>query len=65
MSRTYWRSLAQIEERPEFRPFLEREFPEGASELPEGISRRDMIVLLGASLLLIYADLVKPVNLGG
>ncbi|MEO5896600.1 MAG: TAT-variant-translocated molybdopterin oxidoreductase [Vicinamibacterales bacterium] len=50
MSRTYWRSLAEIEERPEFRTALEREFPEGASELPEGISRRDMISLLGASL---------------
>ena len=50
MSRTYWRSLAQIEQRPECRPFLEREFPEGASELPEGITRRDMMMLLGASL---------------
>ena len=49
MSRTYWRSLAQLEERPESRAFLEREFPEGASELPEGITRRDMMMLLGAS----------------
>ena len=48
--RTYWRSLAQIEDRPEFRAALEREFPEGASELPEGITRREMIMLLGASL---------------
>ena len=50
MSRTYWRSLAQIEERPEFRAALEREFPEGASELPEGVTRREMMMLLGASL---------------
>src|SRR5438105_6686634 len=50
VSRTYWRSLAQIEERPEFRAALEREFPEGASELPEGVTRRDMMMLLGASL---------------
>ncbi|MCA1676707.1 MAG: TAT-variant-translocated molybdopterin oxidoreductase, partial [Actinobacteria bacterium] len=50
MSRTYWRSLAQLEESPESRAFLEREFPEGASELPEGIPRRDMLMLLGASL---------------
>jgi MoCo/4Fe-4S cofactor protein with predicted Tat translocation signal len=50
VSRTYWRSLAQIEERPEFRDALEREFPEGASELPEGVTRRDMMMLLGASL---------------
>ncbi|MGQ0732296.1 MAG: TAT-variant-translocated molybdopterin oxidoreductase [Acidobacteriota bacterium] len=50
MSRTYWRSLAQIEDRPEFRAALEREFSEGASELPEGVTRREMIMLLGASL---------------
>jgi MoCo/4Fe-4S cofactor protein with predicted Tat translocation signal len=47
---TYWRSLAQLEERPESRAFLEREFPEGASELPEGVTRREMMTLLGASL---------------
>src|SRR2546421_7960957 len=50
VSRTYWRSLAQLEESPEYRDALEREFPEGASELPEGITRRDMMMLLGASL---------------
>jgi MoCo/4Fe-4S cofactor protein with predicted Tat translocation signal len=50
MSRTYWRSLAQIEDRPEYRDALEREFPEGASELPEGVTRREMMMLLGASL---------------
>ncbi len=50
MSQTYWRSLEQIEGRPESRAFLEREFPEGADELPEGVTRRDMMMLLGASL---------------
>jgi MoCo/4Fe-4S cofactor protein with predicted Tat translocation signal len=51
VSRTYWRSLAQIEDRPEFRTALEREFlEEGPSELPDGITRRDMMMLLGASL---------------
>ena len=48
--KTYWRSLGQIADDPEFRTSLEREFPEGASELPEGITRRDMMMLLGASL---------------
>jgi molybdopterin-containing oxidoreductase family iron-sulfur binding subunit len=48
--KTYWRSLAEIEDTPEFRAALEREFPEGASELPEGVTRRDMMMLLGASL---------------
>ncbi len=50
MSRTYWRSLAQIEDRPEFRDALEREFPEGASELTDGMTRREMMMLVGASL---------------
>jgi MoCo/4Fe-4S cofactor protein with predicted Tat translocation signal len=50
VSRTYWRSLAQLDESAESRAFLEREFQEGASELPEGISRRDMMTLIGASL---------------
>ncbi len=49
--RPYWRSLAQIEDRPEFRNALEREFlEEGPSELDAGITRRDMMMLLGASL---------------
>jgi molybdopterin-containing oxidoreductase family iron-sulfur binding subunit len=50
VSRTYWRSLAQIEDLPEYRSGLEREFPEGASELPDGITRREMMRLVGASL---------------
>jgi len=50
VSRAYWRSPAQLDDRPEFRAALEREFPEGASELPEGVTRREMMMLLGASL---------------
>jgi molybdopterin-containing oxidoreductase family iron-sulfur binding subunit len=50
VSRDYWRSLAQIEGTPEFREALEREFPKGASELPEGMTRREMMTLVGASL---------------
>ncbi len=50
MTPTYWRSLAQLEESPESRAFLEREFPEGASELTEGVTRREMMMLLGASM---------------
>ena len=49
MSRTYWRSLEELDKSPEARAFLEREFPEGASELPDGITRRDMMMLVGAS----------------
>jgi len=50
VSREYWRSLAQIEDLPEYRDALEREFPEGASELPDGITRRELMTLVGASL---------------
>jgi molybdopterin-containing oxidoreductase family iron-sulfur binding subunit len=63
LTRTYWRSLAQIEDRPEFRAALEREFAEGASELPEGVTRRDMMMLLGASLSLAgFAGCRRPVE---
>jgi molybdopterin-containing oxidoreductase family iron-sulfur binding subunit len=50
VSRTYWRSLAQIEDLPEYRAALEREFPEGASELSDGVTRRELMMLVGASL---------------
>ena len=48
--KNYWRSLEQLDDRPEYRDALEREFPEGASELNDGVTRREMIQLLGASL---------------
>ena len=47
---TYWKSLARLADEPRARAFMEREFPEHASELPEGVSRRTMLMLLGASL---------------
>ncbi len=55
MSGNYWRSLGQLEGSDESRQFTEREFPEGASELPDeqadqgGMTRRQMMTLLGAS----------------
>ncbi|MCA9041216.1 MAG: TAT-variant-translocated molybdopterin oxidoreductase, partial [Planctomycetaceae bacterium] len=45
----YWRSLDQLEGTPEFEEFLHREFPQAASEFPEGISRRRWLQLMGAS----------------
>lgn len=50
--REHWRSLEQLAGTPEARAFEEREFPVGASELPEGIDRRSLVQLLGASLAL-------------
>ncbi len=46
----YWRSLGQLQDTPEFRGWLEREFPQGASELGGGdVSRRNFLKLMGAS----------------
>ncbi|MEW5702331.1 MAG: TAT-variant-translocated molybdopterin oxidoreductase [Candidatus Zixiibacteriota bacterium] len=50
--RAYWRSLDERAVSPEFRRFVEREFPEGASELSDPISRRRFLNLMGASLAL-------------
>ena len=50
--RQHWRSLEQLDDTPEARAFLEREFPVGAWELPEGIDRRSLVQLLGASMAL-------------
>ncbi len=49
---TYWRSLDQLAETPEFRKMMQREFPAGASELSDESDRRDFIKLMSASLLL-------------
>ena len=50
--RTLWRSLAELEGTSEFDEMLHREFPEAASEAPEGLSRRRWLQLMGASLVL-------------
>ncbi|HME89390.1 MAG TPA: TAT-variant-translocated molybdopterin oxidoreductase [Chthoniobacterales bacterium] len=50
----YWRSLGEYSNTPEFREWLEREFPAGASELngDSEWSRRDFMKLMGASMAL-------------
>jgi MoCo/4Fe-4S cofactor protein with predicted Tat translocation signal len=49
----YWRSLGEYSNTAEFREWLEREFPDGASELDENEwSRRDFMKLMGASMAL-------------
>ena len=50
--RTYWRSLDQLADTPEFRQWMEREFPEGASELSDPVSRRHFVKIMSASFLL-------------
>ncbi len=46
--RKYWRSLNQLADTPEFRQWVEREFPEGASELLDSGSRRTLLKLMAA-----------------
>jgi MoCo/4Fe-4S cofactor protein with predicted Tat translocation signal len=48
----YWRSLDELAETPAFQEWLEREFPQGASEWHEAVSRRDFVKLMSASFLL-------------
>src|SRR5438477_7835897 len=49
----YWRSLGELSDAPEFREWLEREFPAGTAEL-NGVewSRRSFLKLMGASMAL-------------
>lgn len=46
--RKYWRSLNQLADTPEFRQWVEREFPDGASELLDSGSRRTLLKLMAA-----------------
>jgi MoCo/4Fe-4S cofactor protein with predicted Tat translocation signal len=50
---TYWRSFGELYDTPEFRAHLEAEFP--AEETPVGFSRRRMMQLMGASMMLASA----------
>src|SRR6185369_9841794 len=47
--RLYWRGLDELAETPEFKQFLEREFPQGASELTDPVSRRHFVKIMSAS----------------
>jgi MoCo/4Fe-4S cofactor protein with predicted Tat translocation signal len=49
----YWRSLGELSDTPEFRGWLEREFPTGAAQLEgDEWSRRGFLKLMGASMAL-------------
>ena len=50
--RRYWRSLDQLAETPEFKDWLQREFPAGASEWEDGHSRRHFMKIMSASFML-------------
>lgn len=46
----YWRSLDELSNAPEYRKFVEREFPEGASELTNDLDRRKFLLLAAAGI---------------
>jgi MoCo/4Fe-4S cofactor protein with predicted Tat translocation signal len=49
----YWRSLEELADTPQFRTWLESEFPAGAAEMElDGVSRRNFLRLMGASMAL-------------
>jgi MoCo/4Fe-4S cofactor protein with predicted Tat translocation signal len=48
----YFRSVDELQKTPEFEHFLTREFPQAASEFPEGVSRRRWLQMMSASLAL-------------
>src|SRR5947207_5197330 len=52
MGPEYWRSLDHLADTPEFRRWVEREFPSGASELTDPVSRRHFMKIMSASFLL-------------
>ena len=49
---THWRSLEEIDNPEAVRDFVEREFPVAASEFPEGLSRRNFLQIMSASVAL-------------
>ena len=48
----YWRSLDELAETPQFRQWVEREFPSGAGEMFDPVTRRHFVKIMSASFLL-------------
>ncbi|MBL8204806.1 MAG: TAT-variant-translocated molybdopterin oxidoreductase [Blastocatellia bacterium] len=46
----YWRSLDELDSTPEYRQFVEREFPVGASEMTNDVDRRKFLILAAAGI---------------
>ncbi len=49
---TYWRSLEELADTPEFQELLHREFPDNASTFTDPVGRRQFLKLMSASLAL-------------
>lgn len=48
----YWRSVEEFVDAPEFEEFVKQEYPQHAEEWESGLSRRNFIKVMGASLAL-------------
>jgi molybdopterin-containing oxidoreductase family iron-sulfur binding subunit len=64
--RKYWRSLEELADSEAFQELMCREFPEQASAWPQGLSRRQFLTLMGASLALagVSGCSVRPAPVG-
>src|SRR5687767_2313202 len=51
-AKSYWRSLEELADAPEFREFVEREYPQHAEQWDDPFQRRTFLKLMGASLAL-------------
>ena len=56
----HWRGLEELADSPHLMEILEREFPDQASEWTDPVSRRQFLVLMGASLALAGATGCSP-----
>lgn len=56
---TYWKSLNELASNQDYQKFVEREFPENASELTDGFSRRSFLAIMGSAVLLASCDFAR------
>lgn len=60
---TYWKSLNELAQNREYQKFVEREFPEDATEMTDQVSRRSFLRVMGASIALAgFASCRKPMQ---
>jgi MoCo/4Fe-4S cofactor protein with predicted Tat translocation signal len=63
--RRYWRSLDELADTPEFREWVANEFPSGATEMNDPVTRRNFMKIMSASFLLAGVGLTgcrRPVS---
>ncbi|HLR31141.1 MAG TPA: TAT-variant-translocated molybdopterin oxidoreductase, partial [Fodinibius sp.] len=62
-SPNYWKSLGELARNEEYEKFVEREFPENATELNDEVTRRSFLRVMGASIALAgFAACRRPVQ---